>query len=471
MQQRTVLLQFLLLPICFVAHSVHASDTQFAMLSQETPALESPGSNIQQALDVLELPSAPTISGSIDLTAATDDLWLRLRNGFSMQGLNNELVLQQQLWYQSHPEHLRRVIERSRRYMHYIIEALEKRGMPTELALLPMVESSFNPMAYSRAHASGLWQFIPSTGKRYDLQQNWWHDQRRDIVASTNAALDYLQAVYEMHGDWHLALASYNWGEGAVKRAIQKNAAKGLPTDYSSLNMPSETRQYVPKLIALKNIFSSPALVAELKLPSIENRPYFVTIEPNKPIDVKVAAKLAEMSVDEFVALNPSHNRPVIRPAAPLVIPADKKEVFQANLESRDAPLCSWQIYTLKPGEKLDKVAPRFGITLADLKRVNGLHGKLRVSAGSSLLVPAKSGVSTEEFPEEVKLPEIVPERGKPGKRLAHKAGKGTKVAAKGKGGKGKGARVARGSGAKKAVAKKTGTSKVSRRGSGKRVG
>ncbi len=470
MQKRNVLSQSLLLAICLIVGSAQASDTQFAMLAQEAPAIESPRSNVQQTLDVLELPAAPTISGSIDLTAATDDLWQRLRNGFSMQGLNNELVLQQQLWYQSHPEHLRRVIERSRRYMHYIIEALEKRGMPTELALLPMVESSFNPMAYSRAHASGLWQFIPSTGKRYDLQQNWWHDQRRDIVASTNAALDYLQAVYEMHGDWHLALASYNWGEGAVKRAIQKNAAKGLPTDYSSISMPIETRQYVPKLIALKNIFSSPSLVAELKLPSIENRPYFVTIEPNKPIDVKVAAKLAEMSVDEFVALNPSHNRPVIRPAAPLVIPADKKDIFQANLENRDAPLCSWQIYTLKAGEKLDKVAPKFGITLADLKRVNGLHGKLKVAAGSSLLVPSKSGVAVEAFPEEVKLPEIVPERAKSGKRMARKAGKGTKVAAKGKGG-GKASKHARSSGAKKAVAKKAGGNKVSKRGAGKPVG
>lgn len=467
MQQRNKLSHFLLLSFCCLTGFAHANDTQVAMLMQEKLAADS-SRRAEEALDVLELPTAPQLSESIDLTAATDDLWQRLRNGFSMQGLNNDLVLQQQLWYQNHPEYLRRVIDRSRRYMHYIIEALEKRGMPTELALLPMVESSFNPMAYSRAHASGLWQFIPSTGKRYDLQQNWWQDQRRDIVASTTAALDYLQAVYEMHGDWHLALASYNWGEGSVKRAIQKNAAKGLPTDYSSLTMPAETRQYVPKLMALKNIFSNPSLVAELKLPGIENRPYFVTIEPNKPIDVKVAAKLAEMSVEEFIALNPSHNRPVIRPEAPLVIPADKKDIFQANLENRDTPLCSWQIYTLKAGEKLDKLAPRFGITLADLKRVNGLHGRLKVAAGSSLLVPAKSGASVEDFPDQVRLPEIVPERTQAGQKTVRKATRGSKIAAKAKGGA---TRISKSGRGNKVAAKKSGPGKVTKRSAGKRLG
>lgn len=358
-----------------------------------------------------ELSVPPQLHGTIDLTAPTDDLWQRLRNGFSMPGLNNELVLQQQQWYMNHPEHLRRVVERSRRYIHHIVEELEKRGMPTELALLPMVESSFNPMAYSQAHASGLWQFIPSTGKRFDLKQNWWHDQRRDIVASTDAALDYLQSVYEMHGDWHLALASYNWGEGSVKRAIQKNTAKGLPTDYSSLTMPEETRQYVPKLIALKNIFSSPKTITELRIPFVANRPYFARFEPKKPIDVRVAAKLADMPVNEFLALNPAHNRPVISPESTLVIPADKLETFRNNLENHDAPLSNWQIYTARSAERLDKLAPRFGISLADLKRVNGLKGGVRIAAGSSLLVPARNGEGITDMPDQLRPPETLAER------------------------------------------------------------
>lgn len=366
----------------------------------------------------------------IDLTAPTDDLWVRIRRGFSMPNLNDEIVLSHQQWYLNRPDYLRRMVERSRRYLYHIVEELEKRGMPTELAFLPMVESSFNPMAYSKAHASGLWQFIPATGKRYDLEQNWWHDQRRDVVASTEAALEYLQAIYEMNGDWHLALASYNWGENAVKRAVQKNLAKGLPTDFSSLTMPPETRNYVPKLQALKNIFGSVRTTASLGLPSVPNRPYFATVEPSQPIDVAIAAKLAEMPLEEFRALNPAHNRPLINPNMPLVLPADKLETFQNNLESHNAPLATWQLYTLRAGEKLEKVAPRFGITLDDLKRVNGLHGRLKVTAGAAVLVPAKNGAEMQELPEQVRLPEIVQappptakngKPGKPGKTMAAK--------------------------------------------------
>ena len=281
--------------------------------------------------------------------------------------------------------------------------------MPTEIALLPMVESSFNPMAYSRSHASGLWQFIPATGKRFNLEQTWWQDQRRDVVASTDAALEYLQTIYEMHGDWHLALASYNWGEGAVKRAIEKNAARGLPTDYASLTMPNETRHYVPKLQALKNIFSNPVLMVQLGLPEIINRPYFATVGTPRPMDVKTAARLANMPVDEFLALNPSHNRPVMKADTPVVLPAEKLATFQRNLEKTDEPLTEWQTYTLKSGEKLDQVAPRFGITLSDLQRANGLSGKIRLAGGSTVLVPAGKGADDlDSMGAEPRLPQIV---------------------------------------------------------------
>lgn len=384
--------------------------------------------NAEEELTVHEIQPLPRIPSPIDLTAETDDLWQRMRNGFAMPNLNNDLVLYHQQWYQNRPELLRRIVERSRRYMHHIVEELEKRGMPTELALLPMVESAYNPMAISPAQASGLWQFIPSTGRNFKLQQDWWQDQRRDIVASTSAALDYLQTIYEMQGDWHLALASYNWGEGAVKRAIERNAARGLPTDYSSLSMPNETRNYVPKLQALKNIFSNPKLMAELRLPELLNKPYFITVESTRPIDVTTAAKLAGMPVDEFVALNPSHNRPMIKPATPLVLPADKVGLFQTNLENHDEPLTRWQTYTLKPGEKLDKLAPRFGISLNDLKRVNGLQGRLKITAGSTLLVPAGKGDSAvDDLPPQPRLPQIASTP--VGKR--HGAGKGEQKLAK----------------------------------------
>jgi membrane-bound lytic murein transglycosylase D len=336
---------------------------------------------------------------TIDLTAVPPDLWDRIRTGFSMPNLSSPLVQDRQIWYASQPSYVKRMVERSKRYLYYIVEELEKRGMPTELALLPMVESAFNPMAYSRSHASGLWQFIPSTGKNYNLQQNSWYDGRRDIVASTSAALDYLQFLYEMHGDWHLALASYNWGENAVARAIEKNRAKGLPTDYLSLTMPTETRYYVPKLQALKNLIANPHSFG-VDLEPVPNAPYFVTVEKTRDMDVRLAAKLADMPLAEFLALNPGHNRPVIvangTPA--LVLPADKAKLFLANLEGHDQPLVSWHIYTLRPGDKLDHIAAKNDISLARLKEINGIGGRTKVAPGYQLMLPLK-GASLEPLP------------------------------------------------------------------------
>jgi membrane-bound lytic murein transglycosylase D len=372
---------------------------QFGDLST-FPSLKIPTAPEQSAgkaddsLTVHEIQGTPVLPVSIDLTVRENNLWDRIRNGFAMTDLNDDLVLHYQQWYQNRPDGLRRMVERSRPYLHHIVEELEARGMPTELALLPMVESSFNPNAYSRAHASGLWQFIPATGKRFNLEQNWWRDERRDIVASTNAALDYLQTIYEMHGDWHLALASYNWGEGAVKRAIVKNEARGLPTDYPSLNMPNETRHYVPKLQALKNIFGNPGLIARLGLPFIPNEPYFATLESPQPIDVKTAARLANMSVEEFQRLNPSHNRPIIKPDTPVVVPADKLDTFRSNLHSSKVPLTQWQAYTVTTAERLDQIAARFDTSATELARVNGLSEKVRLGAGSTLLVPGNGNPS-----------------------------------------------------------------------------
>jgi membrane-bound lytic murein transglycosylase D len=336
----------------------------------------------------------------VDRTLRADDVWQRIRDGFAMADLEGPLVQEKISWYAARPDYLKRVFDRSRLYLYHIVEEIERRGLPTELALLPMVESSFNPMAYSRAHASGLWQFIPGTGKRYELKQNWWYDARRDIVDSTAAALEYLKDVYDMHGDWHLALASYNWGENAVARALEKNRAAGLPLDYSSINMPAETRHYVPKLQALKVIVSNPKLFG-LELDPIPNQPYFATVTKTRDIDVRLAARLAEMPVEEFVALNPGFNRPLIpvNVNPRIVLPADRVEIFRANLLKQDEKgLVSWQTYEPRRGETLESIAKKFGVGVAQLKEVNGIPARTR-AVPALLVVPMNGAASLARMP------------------------------------------------------------------------
>ena len=336
----------------------------------------------------------------VDRTVRQDDLWQRIRDGFAMPDLGGPIVAEKTAWYVARPEFLKRVFERSRRYLYHIVEEIEKRGLPTELALLPMVESSFNPMAYSRAHASGLWQFIPGTGKRYELAQNWWYDGRRDIVDSTAAALEYLTKLYDMHGDWQLALASYNWGENAVARALEKNRREGKPLDYASLNMPLETRQYVPKLQALKNIIANPALFG-VELDPIPNEIYFTTITRTRDMDVRLAAKLAEMPVEEFIALNPGFSRPMIRAELTprIVLPADRVEIFHENLTKYDdKSLVSWKTYQPVKGDNLEGIAKRFGLALAQLKEVNGIAPRSRVMP-ATLVVPSNGAHDLGRLP------------------------------------------------------------------------
>jgi len=318
-----------------------------------------------------------------------EDLWRRMRAGFAMEEVDNALVLRHEAWYLNRPEYVDRMIERSRRYLFHIVEEVEKRGMPMEIALLPMIESAYNPAAYSRARAAGMWQFIPSTGRKYGLQQTWWYDGRRDVLAATRAALDYLQFLHDMFGDWELALAAYNCGEGNVQRAIAKNRRAGKPTDYMHLKLPRETRNYLPKLQAVKNIVANPELF-KLALEPLPNQPYFAVVTAPPHIDVVMAAKLAGVPEEEFRYLNPGHQRPVITPVAnrQLLVPADKVDQFHANLESNDQPLVTWQTYQLKQGEKLDTVARKFDIALERLKEVNGLGGRKRVRTGQLLLVP-----------------------------------------------------------------------------------
>ena len=327
------------------------------------------------------------------------DLWSRIRKGFTMSELDSKLVARHEKWYADRPEYFERMIDRSRRYLFYITEEVERRGMPSEIALLPMIESAFNPGAYSRSRASGIWQFIPSTGKKFGMQQNWWYDGRRDVINATIGALDYLQKLHDMFGEWDLALAAYNCGEGAVQRAQAHNRRRGLPTNYASLRLLKETRNYVPKLLAIKNIIADPAKFS-LALQDIPNEPYFATVATSKHIDVKLAAQFADIPEEEFAALNPAHNRPVILQGSNdlILLPIDKVATFQANMESYDKPLVSWQPYQPKKGERLDKLAPRFGLSVENLKSVNGLAAHGNISTGQTLLVPVNGEESASEF-------------------------------------------------------------------------
>ncbi|WP_087686731.1 transglycosylase SLT domain-containing protein [Pandoraea sp. PE-S2R-1] len=334
-----------------------------------------------------------------DLAYGSDDadLWARIRHGFSIPDLDTDLAQDRTQWYAQRPEYVERMIQRSNKYLFHIVEELERRHMPTELALLPFVESAYNPQALSTAKAAGMWQFIPSTGKTYNLKQNMFQDERRDVLASTTAALDYLSKLYAMFGDWHLALAAYNWGEGNVQRAIDRNQAQGLPTDYLSLRMPTETRYYVPKLQAIKNIIAHPDLYS-VKLPEIPNHPYFVSVTTKRDIDVALAAKLADLPLDEFRALNPSFRKPVILGAAQpqILLPFDSAEVFQKRLKGYDKPLSSWTTYTSASRERPEDVARKLGVDAAVIRSVNNIAPRMRLKAGSTLLVPRSDDIDED---------------------------------------------------------------------------
>ena len=320
------------------------------------------------------------------------DIWARIRKGFGIPNLENPLVDNQTQWYSSRPDYIERTTVRASRYLFHVVQELEKRGMPTELALLPFIESAFNPQALSTANAAGMWQFIPSTGRNFNLKQNMFTDERRDVLASTDAALNYLQKLYGMFGDWQLALAAYNWGEGSVQRAINRNLAAGLPIDFNTLSaqMPLETRNYVPKLQAVKNIIATPGDFG-IELPKVDNQPYFVTIGKTRDIDVKVAAQLAELSLDEFKALNPQFNRPVIIGGddTKILLPESNAEKFKANIAKFTQTLSSWTSHTVSSArERIETIASRFGTTPEVIRSVNQIPPRMLLKAGSTILVP-----------------------------------------------------------------------------------
>ncbi len=394
---------FILLALCA---SVAGCATVGPSLEQSAPSAERPvaankpavkeATPKKSSVTELTLKASPEPTRETERILSTpkfDDLMDRIRSGFAIPELDSPLVTQHERWIQRNPEYLGRVFDRGGKYLHHIVEELEARNMPTELALLPIVESAFNPQALSKAKAAGLWQFIPSTGRIFDLEQNWWHDQRRDVLESTRAALDYLEKLYDLQDrDWFLALASYNWGEGAVMRARKRNQAKGRPDDYLSLKMPKETQHYVPKLIALRNVLARPEAFG-LSLPKIPNKPYFVVIDKEQSIDLSLAARFSGLSVEEFVGLNPSHHRPVISASRTnrIVLPADRAEAFQSALQAHLAsgvPLVTWKPYTLKAGDSLSSLAMRAGVSPQDLIRANSLKKNTQILPGTTLLAP-----------------------------------------------------------------------------------
>ncbi len=353
-----------------------------------TPAPSEPVAAAPVAID----PLRPDVRVDLDDRAARTDLWVRVRKGFAMPDLETDLVRDREQWYAARPDYVQRMTERGSRYLFHIVEEVERRGMPTELALLPFIESAFNPQAMSSAKASGMWQFIPSTGKHFDLKQNVFRDDRRDVLASTRAALDYLQKLHGMFGDWHLALAAYNWGEGSVQRAVARNQKLGLPTDYLSLRMPNETQYYVPKLQAVKNLIARPERFG-LNLPTLENHPYFLSVAIERDIDVELAARFAGMKLDDFKALNPQMNKPVILAAGTpqVLLPYDNANEFIRRHAAHRGPLASWTAWVAPKTMRPHDVAKQHGMNETALRELNRIPPRMLVMAGSTLLVPRSS--------------------------------------------------------------------------------
>ena len=331
-----------------------------------------------------------------------DDLFDRMRAGFALDEVQEPAIDQQLAWFEHNPDYLERVFQRGQRYMYHVVTEVEARGMPLEFALLPVVESAYEPFAYSVSRAAGLWQFIPDTGRRFGLKQDWWFDGRRDVIESTRAALDYLQALHDQFdGDWLLAIAAYNVGENTVQREMDFNRAHGKPADFWHLKLPAETRAYVPKLLAMKRLMAEPERYG-LEFAAIPNEPYFAVIDTNSQIDLKIAAQLAGTSYDELVALNPGYNRWATDPDGPhrMLVPIDNADGFEAALKTLSPDeRVRFAEHEVGRRETLASIARQYGTSAAVISKINDLKGG-KVTAGESLKIPEISG----QLPDKVLL-------------------------------------------------------------------
>jgi membrane-bound lytic murein transglycosylase D len=387
----------------------------------------------EEKLDVL-LEDTMNPGQKVDLDAPKThvDLWARMRAGMAMPELDNDLVRKAEDWYSSRPDYVARMTGRGSLYLYHVVEEVEKRGMPMELALLPFVESAFRNDAQSSAKAVGMWQFMPATGRDFDLKQNIFRDDRRDVLASTKAALDYLQRLNKLFdGDWQLALAAYNWGQGNVSKAVARNQKAGLPIDYESLRMPDETRYYLPKLQAVKNIVMRPSAYG-LELPAVANHPYFLSVNIDRDIDVTRAAQLAELDEETFRQFNPSMNKPVILAASSgqLLLPYDNASTFVTNLEKHRGPLASWTAWVVPRTMKPAEAAKQVGMSETGLREINRIPARMLVTKGSTLLVPRTASRDqdvSEHLADNARIgfaPDVPPMR-----RVTLKANKGDTVA------------------------------------------
>ncbi len=321
-------------------------------------------------------------------------IWPRLRAGFQLPEDIAHSDLQAEInWYARHENYLHRVINRADPFLYYILEEAEKRDLPSELVLLPIVESAYQPFAYSHGRAAGLWQFIPSTGKLYGLKQNWWYDGRRDIYASTQAALNYLENLNKMFkGDWLLALAAYNSGSGTVQRAVRRNKKHGKPTDFWHLDLPKETRAYVPKLLALKELINHPEKY-DISLVCVQDAPGFKQVKTRSQIDLALAAELAEVDLETIYNYNPGYNRWATAPEGPhtLILPVEAAEIFEKNYAALPADQhLKWVRHKIKSGETLSEIASKYDTSVKHLRKVNNIHGN-NIRAGKHLLIPVAS--------------------------------------------------------------------------------
>src|SRR5690554_4249511 len=377
-----------LLILSLTAYNTFRTDsaTTADAIDHQLPAIDLEASG---KLDALEDKIAKEIHQPTEIVH--EDIWERIRNGYQLPDIDNAQIDTHLKWYSSHQAHIDRFTERSQRYLHYVVSEMEANDMPLELALLPIVKSSYDPFAYSRSKAAGIWQFVPGTGRSFGLKQNWWYDGRRDIVASTDAAIRYLQRLHNMFdGDWLLALAAYNSGEGRVGRAIRKNKQAGKPTNFWSLPLPKETRSYVPRLLALSKIVATPEAY-KVTLQTVPNDPYFTRINIDTQIDLLQVARLADIDIKELQHLNAGYSRWLTDPSGShhLLVPVADAANFTSQLSNLpQLPPISWSEHTVVKGDVLGSIAQRHKTTVDAIKSVNRLRNN-NIRIGQKLLVPS----------------------------------------------------------------------------------
>ncbi len=339
-------------------------------------------------------PDDPQETTDNTVPAAPRDLWRRIANGYAMDITDHPRLQREMDWLRSHPNYLLHASERASPYLYYVVEKAEARGLPLELALLPIVESGFNPQARSRFDAAGLWQFMPPTGQAFGLKQNWWYDGRFDIAASTGAAFDYLeQLAAQFDGNWALALSAYNAGPGTVRRAIARNRAEGLPVDYWSLDLPRETSNYVPRLLAVARAVQTPSAYG-ITLATIPDKPRLARVELPRQIELRIAAELADLDPEQLLVLNPCHQRWATHPDGPhdLLLPVARAQTFSDRLNRLDDS--AWvrtQRHRIRPGDSLVAIARHYGTSVNELKKLNKLRST-QIRAGKYLLIPSGPG-------------------------------------------------------------------------------